>query len=97
LADNVSNDLFDWIEQIPACVVFQGVIRPAFVEEIYPIQKLLSADESRTTEISEVTENLGAINGQKQNTKSSENKASQQVEINGNSDTPLDETSFYIW
>jgi hypothetical protein len=87
------------MEQPPACVVFQGVIRPAFIEENSPIQKHLSANQSSTAEISKVTENkdesIGAINGYEHNTESSEDNASKQVENNGNSDIPLDDTSFY--
>lgn len=87
------------MEQPPACVVIQGVLRPAFVEEHSPIQKHLSANQSSTTEISKVTQNkeesTGAINGHEHNIESSEDNASQQVENSGNSDIPIDETSFY--
>lgn len=87
------------MEQPPACVVFQGVIRPAFIEENSPIQKHLSANQSSTAEISKVTENkeesVGAINGHEHNKESSEDNASQKVENNENGDTPSDETSFY--
>lgn len=99
LAEIASDDPIDWMEQPPACVVIQGVLRPAFVEEHSPIQKHLSANQSSTTEISKVTQNkeesTGAINGHEHNIESSEDNASQQVENSGNSDIPIDETSFY--
>ncbi|GAU29205.1 hypothetical protein TSUD_361950 [Trifolium subterraneum] len=99
LTEIASDDPIDWMEQPPACVIFQGVIRPAFIEENSPIQKHLSANQSSTAEISKVTENkdesIGAINGHEHNTESSEDNASQQVENKGNSDIPLDDTSFY--
>ncbi|CAI8593717.1 unnamed protein product [Vicia faba] len=98
LAEIASDDPIDWMQQPPACVVFQGVLRPAFIEENSPIQKHLSANQSSDAEISKVTENkeesIGAINGHELNTESSEDNASQQVE-DGNSDIPSDETSFY--
>lgn len=99
LTEIASDDPIDWMEQPPACVVFQGVIRPAFIEENSPIQKHLSANQSSTAEISKVTENkeesVGAINGHEHNKESSEDNASQKVENNENGDTPSDETSFY--
>lgn len=87
------------MEPRPACVVFQGVLRPAFIEENSPIQKHLSANQSSDAEVSKVTENkeesTGGINGHEHNTESSEDNASQQVENDGNSDVSSDETSFY--
>ncbi|XP_058779145.1 uncharacterized protein At3g49140 isoform X2 [Vicia villosa] len=99
LTEIASDDPIDWMEQRPACVVFQGVLRPAFIEENSPIQKHLSANLSSDAEINKVTENkeesTGGINGHELNTESSEDNASQQVENDGNSNIPSDETSFY--
>ncbi|XP_045815531.1 uncharacterized protein At3g49140-like [Trifolium pratense] len=99
LTEIASDDPVDWMEQPPACVIFQGVIRPAFIEENSPIQKHLTANQSSTADISKATENkdesIGAINGHEHNTESSEDNTSKQVENNGNSDIPIDDTSFY--
>ncbi|XP_061337319.1 uncharacterized protein At3g49140 isoform X2 [Gastrolobium bilobum] len=89
LAEIASDDPIDWMEQPPACVAIQGVIRPAFVEEHSTIQKHLSASQSSNTDMSKSLENkgenIGAIN----------DNAAKQVENNGNSDIPFNETSFY--
>lgn len=87
------------MEQPPACVAIQGVIRPAFVEEHSTIQKHLSANQSSDTEknksIESKGENIGVINGHVLNSGSSGDNEAQQVENNGNSDIPFSETSFY--
>lgn len=87
------------MKQPPACVVIQGVIRPAFGEEHSTIQDHLSASQSSSAEISDLIENkgenVGAINDHVNNRGPSTDNASQQVEANGNSDAPTDETSFY--
>lgn len=87
------------MEQPPACVVIQGVIRPAFIEEHSTIRKHPPADQTNNTEISKFIENkgdnIGAVNGYVHNSGSSRDNASQQVENNGNSDNSFDETSFY--
>lgn len=87
------------MEQPPACVAIQGVIRPAFVEEHSTIQKHLSANQSSDTDksrsIESKGENIGVINGHVLNSESSGDNAAQQVENNGNSVIPFSETSFY--
>lgn len=87
------------MEQPPACLAIQGIIRPAFIEEHSAIQKHLSANQSSNTDISEPienkAENIGVINGHVDNSGSSRDNAAQQVENNENSDIPINETSFY--
>ncbi|TKY45273.1 hypothetical protein E2542_SST31563 [Spatholobus suberectus] len=99
LAEIASDDPVDWMEQPPACVAIQGVIRPAFVEEHSTIQKHLSANQSSDTDKSESIEskgeNIGVINGHVLNSGSSGDNAAQQVENNANGDIPFSETSFY--
>ncbi|KAK7270907.1 hypothetical protein RJT34_26418 [Clitoria ternatea] len=99
LAEVASDDPIDWLEQPPACVAIQGVIRPAFVEEHSTIQKHLSTNQSSDTDIIKPIEskgeNIGVINGHVLNSGSSEDKAAQQLENNGNNDIPFSETSFY--
>ncbi|RDY09126.1 hypothetical protein CR513_06558, partial [Mucuna pruriens] len=99
MAEIVSDDPVDWMEQPPACVAIQGVIRPAFVEEHSTIHKHLSANQSSDTDKSKSEEskgeNIGVINGHVLNSGSSGDNAAQQVETNGNSDIPFSETSFY--
>lgn len=87
------------MEQPPACVAIQGVIRAAFVEEHSTIQKHLSAGQSSDTDISKSIEskgeNIGVINGHVLNSGSSGDDASQQVENNENSIVPISEAPFY--
>ncbi|XP_027358268.1 uncharacterized protein At3g49140-like isoform X2 [Abrus precatorius] len=89
LAEIASDDPIDWMEQPPACVAIQGVIRPAFVEEHSTIQKHLSANQSSDTDTSKSTESKGESIG------SSGDNAAQRIENNRNSDIPFSETSFY--
>ncbi|KAK7283599.1 hypothetical protein RIF29_13223 [Crotalaria pallida] len=99
LAEIASDDPIDWMEQPPACVAIEGVVRPAFIEEHSTIQKHLSANQSNNTDISESIENkgenIGAINGHLHNSDLSKDTAAQQGENNGNSDIPFSDTSFY--
>ncbi|KAK7380401.1 hypothetical protein VNO78_32911 [Psophocarpus tetragonolobus] len=98
LAEIASDDPVDWMEQPPACVAIQGVIRPAFVEEHSTMQKHLSANQSsdidNSDSIESKDENIGAINGHILNSGSSGDNAAQQVE-NESSVVPFSETSFY--
>ncbi|OIW06372.1 hypothetical protein TanjilG_15017 [Lupinus angustifolius] len=98
LAEIASDDPIDWMEQPPACVAIQGVLRPAFIEEHSTMQKHLSANQSSNTDISKSIETKGekssAINGHLNNSEASKDNAAQQVENNGNSDIPFNETSF---
>ncbi|XP_047166404.1 uncharacterized protein At3g49140-like [Vigna umbellata] len=99
LAEIASDDPVDWMEQPPACVAIQGVIRAAFVEEHSTIQKHLSAGQSSDTDISKTIEskgeNIGVINGHVLNSGSSGDDASHQVENNENSIVPISEAPFY--
>ncbi|XP_057423598.1 uncharacterized protein At3g49140 [Lotus japonicus] len=99
LAEVASDDPIDWMEQPPACVAIQGIIRPAFVEDHSTIQNHISAKQSSNIEISKSIENKGenvsAINGHVDNSVSSRDNPGQQLENNRNSDIPFNETSFY--
>ncbi|KAL1357662.1 hypothetical protein HN51_009543 [Arachis hypogaea] len=96
LAESASDDPIDWMEQPPACVAIQGVIRPAFIEEHSTIQKHLSTNQSDNSDITEsVKGEIGVINGHVHNSMSSKDNTAEQVENNENSDLPFNETSFY--
>ncbi|KAK7364391.1 hypothetical protein VNO80_13004 [Phaseolus coccineus] len=98
LAEIASDDPVDWMEQPPACVAIQGVIRAAFVEEHSTIQKHLSAGQSSDTDINKSVESkgeIGAINGHVHDSGSSGDDGSQQVENNANSIVPISEAPFY--
>ncbi|KAF7813040.1 uncharacterized protein G2W53_034016 [Senna tora] len=95
LAEIASDDPIDWMEQPPACLAIQGLLRPAFIEEQSVIQKHLSTNQSNTTDTSEPLkdngEDPGAINGLVHKPVSSKDNAAQ-VE---NSDIPANVTSFF--
>ncbi|XP_052205585.1 uncharacterized protein At3g49140-like [Diospyros lotus] len=70
LAEVVSDDPMDFMDQPPAGLAIQGLLRPAFVEEHTIIQKHLSVHEPGTSDLNQVGENkedniegLGMING----------------------------------
>ena len=86
------------MEQPPACLAIQGLLRPAFIEEQSVIQKHLSTNLSSNIDMNEPKDssgkNLGAINGQAHNPPSSKDNASP-VENNDNNDIPANVTSFF--
>ncbi|KAI9073540.1 hypothetical protein K1719_044488 [Acacia pycnantha] len=98
LAEIASGDPIDWMEQPPACLAIQGLLRPAFIEEQSVIQKHLSTNLSSNTDMNEPKDNSGknlsAINGQVHNPPPSRDNASQE-ENNDNSDIPANVTSFF--
>ncbi|XP_028796732.1 uncharacterized protein At3g49140-like [Neltuma alba] len=95
LAEIASGDPIDWMEQPPACLAIQGLLRPAFIEEQSVIQKHLSTNLSSNTDMNEPKgnsgKNLGVINGQVDNPPSSRDNASQLE----NNDIPANATSFF--
>ncbi|CAL0320481.1 unnamed protein product [Lupinus luteus] len=98
LAEIASDDPFDWMEQPPACLAIQGLIRPAFIEEHSIIQKHPSASQSDNTDTSEPIdikgEDFGMINGHVHNLGSSGDTAAE-MENTESSDNPINGTTFY--
>ncbi|KAK7270459.1 hypothetical protein RIF29_23614 [Crotalaria pallida] len=95
LSEIASDDPFDWMQQPPACLAIQGLIRPAFIEEHSIIQKHLSASQPSNTDttapIDSKGEDDGVINGHVHSLGSFRDKAAE-VE---NSDTAINGTTFY--
>ncbi|GJR42197.1 hypothetical protein Tco_1310300, partial [Tanacetum coccineum] len=97
LAQFVSDDPVDYMDQPPAGLALQGVLRPAFVEESSVINKYVldgeSNDEEAANQVSEGDEEvLGVINGHEPESSqdvSSEEDESQKDQISGNG------TSYY--
>ncbi|MED6216997.1 hypothetical protein PIB30_013471 [Stylosanthes scabra] len=98
LAEIASDDPIDWMEQPPACLAIQGLIRPAFIEEHSMIQKHLSATQTSNTDISERVkskgENVDAVNDHVHNLGPPKDDAAQ-MEKNDVGDIPVNETAFY--
>lgn len=86
------------MEQPPACLAIQGLLRPAFIEEQSVIQKHLSANQSSNTDISEPVQNngedVGVINGQVHNQESSRDNVAQEKNTES-SNIPANVTSFF--
>ncbi|KAJ6290919.1 hypothetical protein OIU76_027783 [Salix suchowensis] len=79
LAEVASDDPIDWMEQPPAGLAIQGLIRPAFMEEQSDIQRHMSVNQSRHAGTNQVGQSIegkveepGVINGHEQNYESSE-------------------------
>nr|GEW79516.1 hypothetical protein [Tanacetum cinerariifolium] len=97
LAQFVSDDPVDYMDQPPAGLALQGVLRPAFVEDSSVINKYMldgkSNDEEAANQVSEGDEeDLGVINGHEPESSqgvSSEEDESQKDQISGNG------TSYY--
>ncbi|XP_038686000.1 uncharacterized protein At3g49140-like isoform X2 [Tripterygium wilfordii] len=71
LAQVASDEPIDWMEQPPAGLAIQGIIRPSLLEEHSDIQKHMSGSYSRNPDINQVggdekLDDVGAINGEKQ-------------------------------
>ncbi|KAI4351628.1 hypothetical protein L6164_005971 [Bauhinia variegata] len=97
LAEIASDVPVDWMEQPPATLAIQGIIRPAFIEEHSFIQKHLSSSQPSNTDISKSKENkedAGVINDCVHNSVSSRDNAAE-AENTENSEIPVNETSFY--
>ncbi|KAF9664230.1 hypothetical protein SADUNF_Sadunf17G0134500 [Salix dunnii] len=79
LAEVASDDPIDWMEQPPAGLAIQGLIRPAFMEEQSDIQRHMSGNQSRHAGTNQFGQNIegkleepGVINSHEQNSESSE-------------------------
>ncbi|XP_050221430.1 uncharacterized protein At3g49140-like [Mercurialis annua] len=101
LAQVTSDDPIDWMEQPPAGLTIQGVIRPALIEEHSGIQKHISGNPSCHADINETgtnvdgkLENDGGINGHKNESGIPED-ISKCAEESGNDKAPTNGTSFY--
>ncbi|KAF2312222.1 hypothetical protein GH714_028600 [Hevea brasiliensis] len=100
IAQVALDDPIDWMEQPPAGLAIQGLIRPAFIEEHPDIQRHVSGNQSRHADINEVGKNLddrpdlGGINGHKHEPGSSEDN-SNWAEESEKDHIPRNGTSFY--
>ncbi|XP_057995440.1 uncharacterized protein At3g49140 isoform X2 [Hevea brasiliensis] len=100
IAQVALDDPIDWMEQPPAGLAIQGLIRPAFIEEHPDIQRHMSGNQSRHADINEVGKNLddrpdlGGINGHKHEPGSSEDN-SNWAEESEKDHIPRNGTSFY--
>ncbi|RYR40383.1 hypothetical protein Ahy_A09g046136 isoform B [Arachis hypogaea] len=97
LAEIASDDPIDWMEQPPACLAIQGLIRPAFIEEHSMIQKHLSATQTSNTDMSERIKSKGendVVSDHVHNLEPPKQDAAQ-MEKNDNEDIPINETAFY--
>ncbi|XP_038683093.1 uncharacterized protein At3g49140-like [Tripterygium wilfordii] len=71
LAQVALDEPIDWMEQPPAGLAIQGIIRPALIEEHSDIQKHMSGSHFCNPDINQVgvdekLDDVGAINGEKQ-------------------------------
>lgn len=89
------------MEQPPASLAIQGLLRPAFIEEQSFIQKRLSDHQSSNADINQVgkieedkPEDLGMINGYRDESESSED-GSIRAEEPEKDEIPVNGTSFY--
>ncbi|KAJ6735341.1 CREG1 PROTEIN [Salix purpurea] len=58
LAEVASDDPIDWMEQPPAGLAIQGLIRPAFMEEQSDIQRHMSVNQSRHAGTNQVGQSI---------------------------------------
>lgn len=89
------------MEQPPAGLAIQGLIRPAFIEEHSDIQRHMSGNQSHHADKNEIGKNLdsrledlGGINGHKHESGSSEDISTCAEELKKDQ-TPRNGTSFY--
>ncbi|KAF3432926.1 hypothetical protein FNV43_RR24028 [Rhamnella rubrinervis] len=101
LAEVASDDPVDWMEQPPASMAIQGILRPAFIEEHSVIQKHLSDHRSSNIDVDQGVENvednledLGRINGHKHESGSSEDSSNWAEELEKD-EIPSNGTTFY--
>lgn len=99
LSEVASDDPIDWMEQPPATLVIQGVLRPAFSEEHTVIQKHLSSRHSSNDDINKAQklednlENHGRINHHGHESSSSKDGLNLTDALDEN--IPANEASFY--
>ncbi|CAK7338728.1 unnamed protein product [Dovyalis caffra] len=101
LAQVASDDPIDWMEQPPAGLAIQGLIRPAFIEEHSDIQRHLSGNQSPHADINQVgrgvegkLEEPGVINDHELKSGSSEDSSMREEELEKD-EVPRSGTSFY--
>ncbi|EEF49042.1 conserved hypothetical protein [Ricinus communis] len=101
LAQVASDDPIDWMEQPPAGLAIQGLIRPAFIEEHSDIQKHMSGNLSHNSDINETGKNVDSklendsgINGHEHEPGISEDN-SVGAEESQKDKAPRNGTSFY--
>ncbi|KAH7557721.1 hypothetical protein JRO89_XS11G0208100 [Xanthoceras sorbifolium] len=101
VAQVASDDPINLMEEAPAGLSIQGLLRPALTEEHSDIQKHMSSNQSRDADILQVgeivenkLEDLHIINGQRHESESS-NDSSIQAEESNKEDVPRDGTTFY--
>lgn len=89
------------MEQPPASMAIQGLLRPAFIEEHSVIQKHLSDNQSSNIDVDQGVENvednlehLGRINGHKHESGSSEDSSNWAEELEKD-ESPSNGTTFY--
>ncbi|XP_021892147.1 uncharacterized protein At3g49140-like [Carica papaya] len=100
LAEVASDDPVDWMEQPPAGLAIQGLLRPAVIEEHSDIQRRISSHRLRTSEIKEAEdsaeksqEDLDIINDDRLESGSSED-STMSAEETGR-EVPINGTTFY--
>ncbi|KAL9381542.1 hypothetical protein Peur_027199 [Populus x canadensis] len=101
LAQVASDDPIDWMEQPPAGVAIQGLIRPAFMEEQSDIQRHMSGNQSHHAGTNQVGQSMegkleepGVINGHEHKSGSSEDISLWREELEKD-EVPSSGTSFY--
>ncbi|KAJ7974129.1 Pentatricopeptide repeat (PPR) superfamily protein [Quillaja saponaria] len=100
LARVASDDPVDWMENPPASLAIQGIIRPVFVEEHSVIQKHLSGHQSSNADTSQLGntveakgEEHGVVYGGYDSGSSKDNEVGEEESENNN--FPINGTSFY--
>lgn len=85
------------MEQPPASLAIQGLVRPAFIEEHSVIRKRLSDQQSNNADLDQLgesVEDLGRINGHQQESESSEDSSTLAEELE-NDDITTNGATFY--
>ncbi|EXC05954.1 hypothetical protein L484_014223 [Morus notabilis] len=103
LAEVVSDNPIDWMEQPPASLAIQGVVRPAFIEEHSVIRKHLSNQQSSNAELNQVgkpveggSEDPIRINGHESESESSKDSSTWEEELEKDEITPNGATFYKL-
>ncbi|KAK9181870.1 hypothetical protein WN944_025011 [Citrus x changshan-huyou] len=97
LSEVISDDPIDWMEQPPAGITIQGLLRPALIEEHSDIERHRSSnqyhdvDNSKNVVVGNNQEDLHVINGHRNESEPSRNGS----EESKKDDKPMNGTSFY--
>lgn len=101
MSEFVSDDPIDCMDQPPAGLAIQGLLRPAFVEEHSVIHKHMSDHQSSNVEANQTgtiaegeQEELGTINGHRHELGSSQDSSDWEEELEKD-ESPRNGTSFY--